>query len=233
LKVKICGTTNLEDALMAQRAGADFIGILVDVPFSERSLSLEEAVHIAAGLHTPVVAVLYGMPICRIIDLDRKLRPHAVQLMDDSPPGRIRVLAGLIRAEIWKTLFLPPIVTADCGRPTADVIHEAVERMAGVMLRYIRVGVRAFLIDTFTPTRRGGTGKRHDWRITAELIKRVEAPIFLSGGITPENVSEAVRLVDPYGIDLCSGVEIRPGKRDPVKLKKLLNVIDRLTAGSS
>jgi len=232
LKVKICGTTNLEDALMAQSAGADFIGILVDVPFSERSLSLEEAVHIAAGLHTPVVAVLYGMPIYRIIDLDRKLQPYAVQLMDDSPPGRIRVLAGLIGAEIWKTLFLPA-VTADCGRPTADVIHEAVERMTGVMLRYIEVGVRAFLIDTFTSTRRGGTGKRHDWRITAELIRRTEVPIFLSGGITPENVSEAVRLVNPHGIDLCSGVEIKPGRRDPIKLKRLMSAIDRLTTGPS
>ncbi|HID56263.1 TPA: phosphoribosylanthranilate isomerase [Candidatus Poribacteria bacterium] len=233
MKVKICGTTNLEDALMAQRAGVDFIGMLVDVPFSERSLSLKEAMHIAAELDAPVVAVLYGMPIYQIVELDRKLRPYAVQLMDDSPPKRVRILSRMIRAEVWKSLFLPPVSTANHGGRRAEVIGETVGRMAKDVLRYAEAGVKAFLIDTFTPTRRGGSGRRHDWRITAELIKRVEAPIFLSGGITPENVAEAIQLVNPYGIDLCSGVEIKPGKRDPVKLRRLLDMIYPLTTNPS
>jgi phosphoribosylanthranilate isomerase len=226
LKVKICGTTSPEDAVMAQEAGVDFIGLLVDVPFSSRSVSMGGAVRIASAVDIPIVTVIYGMTVSDIMELDRTLRPHAIQLMDDSPPGRVLLLSKLIKAEIWKSFFLPPGNVMNVER-----YEKTVEKMSKIMINYVKSGVKVILIDTAIPDKRGGTGRRHDWRIASELIRRAGVPVFLSGGIRPENVAEAVCLVNPYGVDLCSGVECKPGKRDPMKLKKLMDEVNRLTGG--
>lgn len=216
VKVKACGTTSVEDALLAERFGVDFIGVLVDVPFSERSVDLGTAARIAGAVRTPCVLVIYGMPFYRIVLADLLVRPYAFQLLDDSPPGRVSALKRWIGARIWKSIFLPPE-----GEERGD----EVERVVREIEAYKEAGVEAVLLDTVSSGRRGGTGKRHSWDLASQIVRSVDLPIFLSGGITPQNVDEAIRKVKPYGIDLCSGIERERGRRDSGKLKELMEKV--------
>ena len=92
---------------------------------------------------------------------------------------------------------------------------------------YIKAGADALLVDSVDESegfqRLGGTGKVGDWEAAEALKRKIDIPIFLAGGIGPDNVADAVRSVEPFGIDLCSGVEARRGKRDPEKVEKLLH----------
>jgi phosphoribosylanthranilate isomerase len=83
-----------------------------------------------------------------------------------------------------------------------------------------RAGVRGFVIDTFSEQAYGGTGRPVDWTLAGEIART--APVLLAGGLTPDNVGEAIRSVRPYGVDVSSGVEAKPGKKDPVKVKSFV-----------
>jgi phosphoribosylanthranilate isomerase len=216
-KIKICGTTSVRDAQMAEDAGVDFLGILVNVPFSERSLPLKQALVVASSIHIPWVAVTYGATFSEILTIDRAF-PHAIQVMDDSTPARTGLIAKHTRAEVWKSIFLPP---SEDEEKEPDRLGEMMRSGLG----YVDSGVKALLVDTATRHSRGGTGRKHDWRITAEIARLSAVPVFLSGGISPSNVTEAIQAVGPYGVDLCSGVEREPGIRDAVKLRDLVAAV--------
>ena len=218
VKVKACGTTNVKDALSAEEMGVDFIGVLVDVPFSERSVDLEIASQIAESVEVPCVLVIYGMPLYRILIADMVIRPYAFQLLDDSPPGRISILKKWVKARIWKSIFLPPD-----GEESEEDLMRAIRSIEA----YREAGVDAVLLDTKVAGRRGGTGRRHNWNLAAQIVDSVDLPVFLSGGINPHNVLEAIRTVRPYGIDLCSGIERGKGIRDPGKLRMLMERVER------
>lgn len=217
VKVKACGTTSVEDALLAEKFRVDFIGILVDVPFSERSVDPETAARIAETVRTPCVLVIYGMPFYRIAAIDLLIRPYAFQLLDDSPPGRVSALKRWIEARIWKSIFLPPE-----GEERGDEFERAMRKIEA----YKKAGVDAVLLDTISGGRRGGTGRRHSWDLASRIVRSTDLPVFLSGGITPLNVDEAIRKVKPYGIDLCSGIEREKGRRDPAKLRRLMEKVE-------
>ncbi len=91
----------------------------------------------------------------------------------------------------------------------------------GLLARYRRTA--GILLDGFDRRRRGGTGNTFDWKVAKRANQY--APIFLAGGLTPENVARAIRAVKPYAVDVCSGVEARPGEKDPRKLKRLMQAI--------
>jgi phosphoribosylanthranilate isomerase len=101
---------------------------------------------------------------------------------------------------------------------------------------YVDAGVDSLLFDTVAvsqgKTKFGGTGKTSDWNLVKGLIDTIQSPVpvWLAGGINPENVGEALDTLDPYGIDLCSGVEARPGKKDPQKVKALMSTIKERSA---
>jgi phosphoribosylanthranilate isomerase len=86
-----------------------------------------------------------------------------------------------------------------------------------------RIGVRGFIVDTFSDTAYGGTGHTTDWSLAAEVAKA--APMLLAGGLTPENVQEAIRQVRPYGVDVSSGVERSPGQKDPDKIRGFIQAV--------
>ena len=125
--------------------------------------------------------------------------------------------------QIWKSLFLPAHRT-----PELDI-----DAISTEMADFIETGVDALLLDTVDAssgkTRFGGTGRTNDWNLAAELIDRSTVPMFLSGGITPSNVREAITQVRPYGIDLCSGVESAKGVRDSRKLALLMQALQPIT----
>ena len=218
-KVKICGTTRVEDALMAAEAGADYSGIVVEVPFSERSISIPEAVEIVRSTPIPTVALLFDRPTDWVHQAIEKIKPFAVQLLGHEPPDEILRLKRLLSCEVWKSLYLP---SDDGQKIDAHPIHVQAED-------YVNAGADGLLFDTVDfssgRARFGGTGRTNDWNLARQLIGDSKLPAFLSGGIRPENVRAAIEDVRPYGIDLCSGVESAKGVRDPRKLDLLMQQV--------
>ena len=220
-KAKICGTTNLEDVRLSADEGADFFGAVVDVDFSPRSLTVDDAGSLFAEPPIPGVALVFRMKQAQIETVIQELNPFAVQFLD---PADISLLKRLKSAypsvEMWQSIHLP-----QAGKE-ADFGH-----FKKTVEDYVDAGVDSLLFDTVAVsqgiTKFGGTGKTSDWNVVKGLIDTIQSPVpvWLAGGINPENVGDALDSVDPYGIDLCSGVEARPGKKDPRKVKALMSTI--------
>ena len=215
-KVKICGTTSVRDAQMAAAAGADYSGVVVEVPFSERSVSIASAAEIARQTQIPTVILLFDRPTDWIIEAAARIQPFAIQLLGHELPTQVAALKRSMPCEVWMSLFLPTE-----NDPAADV-----KTVFAEITTYIEAGADALLFDTADfsngQARLGGTGNRSDWNLSAQFIQASRVPAFLSGGIRPENVGEAIETVRPYGVDLCSGVEASKGVRDWCKLDQLM-----------
>ena len=217
-KVKLCGTTSIESAKMAIDANADYIGVLVNVGMSERSLNVDQAKAIVEFSKIPVMTLLYNMSVDEICHIYDKIKPYGVHLLGNTPIENIGKLKNKLDCQIWLTVYLP---AEDQGK--VDI-----EQMKELIKSYESAGADAIVIDTVSKGRYGGTGKTANWDIAKDLVMSVCVPVFLAGGINPENVREAILKVDPYGVDLASGVEIEKGKRDPEKVKKLMAEIRKV-----
>lgn len=220
--VKICGITNREDAGLAAGEGADYIGVVVEVAFSPRSLTIDEAGPVFAGPPVPAVALVFEMKPERIEKLVLQLKPHAVQFLSPEGPELAARLKGLRQGlQVWQSLHLP------AGGEAGSVLDERAFLQRVHQCR--EAGVDAVLFDTVAVlngvARFGGTGLTGNWNAARRLVEASPLPAFLAGGINPGNVREAVEKVRPYGIDLCSGVEERPGKKSPVRVKALLEAV--------
>lgn len=217
IKIKVCGITTVEDAHLVTEAGADYIGVIVGVDFSPRRLSLEQARPICEQSTLPVVTLFYNWeaePIKRAI---AALRPYAVQLVGQEPPSLVRTLKRTAGCELWKSIHLPPQGQGEVN----------IDEQQGRVNALVEAGIDVIVIDTVVGSSRenrryGGTGRVNDWVAARRLIEIISVPTFLAGGISPDNIQQAIELVHPYGIDLCSGVEIAPGRKDPEKLHRLL-----------
>ena len=215
-KIKICGTTSVTDAQMAADAGADYSGVVVDVPFSERSVPINSAAEIARQTPISTVILVFDRPTDWVKEAAAQIKPFAIQLLGHESPAEVTELKDTLPCEIWKSLFLP--IEND---PAADV-----KAISAQITAYINAGADALLFDTAEfsngKARFGGTGKQSDWNLSAQLIQACNVPAFLSGGIRPGNVRTAIETVRPYGVDLCSGVEASKGVRDQQKLDRLM-----------
>jgi phosphoribosylanthranilate isomerase len=218
VRVKICGITSVEDALAAGDAGADFIGVIVEIEGTPRAVSSAAARRIIEESRVPVVALLEKSPpdIERIAD---SLQPYAIQLIGEAVPGMVEKLASRISARIWKTVQVPQR-GADAS-PLAG--------LRSVIEQYHSAGIEAVVLDTLVQvadkTYKGGTGKECDWNIARQLMAQSPLPLFLAGGINPSNAQQAISAVHPYGIDVSSGVEKAPGKKDPQKIVALMRIV--------
>lgn len=204
MKVKICGITCAEDALAAVAAGADALGFNF-CPASPRYLDPRNARDIVRGLPPFVTAVGVFVDVVSPEEVRRIARLSGVsvlQLHGEESPDYCRRLRGSY--PLIKALRLG-------GRLNRQTLGE--------------YPVQAFLLDTYDETRRGGTGKTFDWSLAGSLADL--RPIILAGGLTPDNVAAAVRAVRPYAVDVCSGVEARPGKKDPEKLARFVEEVRR------
>ncbi len=210
--VKICGITRPDDALLAASLGATHIG-LVFWPASPRAVTQAAAARIAAALpaHVSVVGVFVDATSDLMNDTADSVGLDMLQLHGDE------------REEIARTLTRPlikaiPLRAAVRGerrslRDGAPEAIAAVEGWPGVPL----------LLDAHDPTRRGGTGTVIDWDRAAQLAR--QRAIILAGGLTPENIGEAIGCVRPAGVDVSSGVEARPGIKDESRLRALFDAI--------
>jgi len=217
IKVKVCGITTLEDAHLVAEAGADYIGVIIDVNFSPRRLTVEQARPICERSTLPVVTLFFNQNVDQIQGAIAALNPHAVQLLGQEPPSLVKTLKRTAACELWKSIHLPPQGLGEVN------IAEHQDRVNS----FADAGIDVIVIDTVvgSPRRKlryGGTGQVNNWAAACKLVELSSVRTFLAGGINPENVEQAIELVHPHGIDLCSGVEIAPGQKDPEKLRQLM-----------
>ncbi|HKR15696.1 MAG TPA: phosphoribosylanthranilate isomerase [Pyrinomonadaceae bacterium] len=200
--VKICGITNLDDALAAVDAGADALGFNFYKP-SPRYVTPEAAREIVDQLpeHVLTVGVFVNEQSPESVeDLARRASVTAIQLHGDESPDYCR---NLIHRKVIKAL-------------AAGAGFDAEEARA--------YEVDAILLDTKDPALRGGTGRVFDWSI-AQQVNRLVPKLFLAGGLSLQNIEQAIISVDPYGVDACSALEERPGKKDHVLVRSFIKMI--------
>jgi phosphoribosylanthranilate isomerase len=204
-RVKVCGITNLEDALSALEAGAEMLGFNFYAR-SPRCLSPEAARRIVerlpAGVECVGVFVNEGAPE-EVARIARESGVGAVQLHGDETPEFCRALRGLMTI---KALRVGPDFTTEAAAayPTDAV-----------------------LLDAYVAGEWGGTGHTFDWSL-ARRTREAISKLFLAGGLRPENVAEAVAAVHPYAVDVCSGVETSPGRKS---LPLLRRFVERVREG--
>ena len=219
--VKICGITSIHDARLAADAGADYIGVLVDVAISERTRTAAQAAEIASESPIPTVILLYNRSTSDIQEIVSQVQPFAVQLLGQESPQQVEKLTRTGACEFWKSVYLP------AGSPKNVDIPAVREEMQA----YRDAGADFLLFDSVDMSlekpRYGGTGKTCDWNVAGELITESPLPVFFAGGIRPENVKAAIETIRPHGIDLCSGVEASKGVKDPLKLERLMEQVEQ------
>ncbi len=195
-RVKICGVCTEAAARAAAEAGADAVGF-VFYPNSPRFLSPQRAREIARVLPPFVVrvGVFVNAPPVVVEEVAERAGVDVVQLHGDEPPE----VCARVRRRVVKAVRVrsPQDVEAACQYP-----------------------VDALLLDTYVPDRYGGTGQRFDW----SAVRSVDRPVILSGGLTPENVAEAVVRIRPYGVDVSTGVET-DGQKDPRKIEAFVRAV--------
>lgn len=205
VRVKICGITRKEDLDAAVAAGADAVGFVVGVASSPRNIALEKAEKLIRQVPPFVKSVLVTVP--RGIDdfeMYEKLNPDAIQIH-----GENLHTAASVRLKIPKTLLIGA-VNAKLAN-ALDVVSELAKIFDAVLL------------DSFANGRYGGTGIVHDWELSKRVKQAIHPkPLILAGGLTPENVAEAVRTVEPYAVDVSSGVERQPGIKDHKKISNFV-----------
>lgn len=204
--MQIAGVSSLEEALAAERAGADALGFTLRLPTGVHDdLTEPKARSIIAALPPFITSVVitYVGTAREAVDLTRYLGAGALQLHGEFPVQEL----PLVRAA------LPHLKIIRAVHVTGT------EAMA--QARSLERHVDALILDTFDPAtgRHGATGKTHDWSISREIVAKSRVPVILAGGLTPDNVVEAIREVRPWGVDVHTGVEDSDGRRDFSKLR--------------
>jgi phosphoribosylanthranilate isomerase len=195
--VKICGLTNPDDARVAIDAGADLLGF-VFAPGSRRWAGWEACSWIRGICGARKVGVFRDQSVGEIAAIRREAGLDLVQLHGSEPPSACADLGGRERV----------IRAVAVARALDWAAVASIERVARV------------LFDTAT-ARGGGSGEMFDWSLLAN--RPVASDCFLAGGLTPENVADAIAVVHPWGVDVASGVEAQPGRKDPEKLRRFVS----------
>jgi phosphoribosylanthranilate isomerase len=201
-RVKICGITNALDGTIAAEAGADLLGFIFYPP-SPRSV-------------TPEVAR-------RVVAEARRASPdvRAVGVFVDEDPQTMRHIAARCDLDVVQLHGRePPEVVEMLFEDGLDVFKAFRVRDTAFLAAMERYRPTAYLLDAYVPNRPGGTGQTFDWALA--LTAQSRGPILLAGGLTPDNVSQAVRTVRPWGVDTASGVESTPGKKDHRKVQRFV-----------
>ncbi|GIV16063.1 MAG: N-(5'-phosphoribosyl)anthranilate isomerase [Armatimonadota bacterium] len=207
VRVKICGITNIDDLQAAVRWGAHAVGFVFE-PSSPR----------------------YAGGCGDLLEMLRSVPPFV---------ARVAVYAHLPEDDehIWEEVDAVQYVQVH----SRVSLPPHVQRVQAVRLRTeqdvelalsLQSEVDALLVDTYHPHKMGGTGEQSDWRLARLLREEAKVPVILAGGLTPDNVQDAIRQVMPYAVDVSSGVESAPGKKDHQKIKEFIANVRRFANGS-
>ncbi|KPV64012.1 MAG: N-(5'-phosphoribosyl)anthranilate isomerase [Candidatus Bathyarchaeota archaeon BA2] len=213
VRVKICGITREEDLAVAVEAGADAVGFLVGVPSSPRNLTLERAERLLKQVPVFVDSVVVTVPdsINSLVKIYDKLRPTAIQIHGEKPCAASVIREKISGARLIKTVYVKTGDTAERAKADSKAFD-------------------AILLDSFTSGKYGGTGMVHDWTLSKQIKQIIEpTPLILAGGLKPENVKEAILTVQPYAVDVASGVELRPAVKDPKKVYEFIKNAKEIT----
>ncbi len=211
--VKICGLTNLDDALAAADASADFLGFIFYPP-SKRAVTPPTVAHISAILRSrPSPPVLVGVFVDETAQAMAQIletcRLDLAQLSGRETPNIIGDPASPLYGRCYKAL-----------KPTT--LAEAEAEIEWYLPPEARPGTPALLIDAYHPTLPGGTGLKADWTVAAALAD-VTPGLMLAGGLNPDNVTEAIRQVRPFAVDVAGGVEAAPGRKDHALVRAFID----------
>lgn len=207
-RVKICCISSLAEAELAVKRGASALGLVSKMPSGPGVITEDEILRIAARAPPPVASFLLTseQDVDAIIAQQRRCRTNTVQLVD-------RLVCGT-HADLREALP---------GIAVVQVIHVIGQESIEEALR-VAPDVDALLLDSGNPALRtkelGGTGRRHDWRLSRQIREQVDVPVFLAGGLNPGNVRQAIEEVGAFGLDVCTGVRTG-GKLDDEKLSAL------------
>ncbi len=197
VKVKVCGMTSLKDALVAVEGGADAVGFIF-YKKSPRSVTMKTVREIV--LELPPFVDTVGVFVDETAEQINKIADYCnldiIQLHGDESP----IFCKKIRRKVIKAFRIKDM--------------QSVKKLSSFQ-------VSGFLLDTFSENLHGGTGKVFDWNLA--LPAKKFGPVIMAGGLTPNNVQQAVRQIRPYGVDVCSGVESEPGIKDHKKVRAFLN----------
>lgn len=193
-RVKICGVTNEADLETAVDAGADAVGFVSEVSVdTPRSVPIDRVVSLVAATPPFVTSVLVTMAdVDRTIDLVDAAEPDVVQVHGEPTPGDLAYLRSKVDAQVALAV-------------DADAVETAT--------RYEEL-VDALVVDSVDESGAGGTGETHDWGRTRQAVASLSTPVVLAGGLTPGNVAAAIRAVEPFAVDVSSGVESTGGQKD-------------------
>jgi phosphoribosylanthranilate isomerase len=207
-KVKICGITRLEDAVVAVELGAWALGMIF-WPGSSRACAPDAAEQVALELRRSVelAGVFVNAPLDEVAALADRCSLSLLQLHGDEGPVYCREAARRTGCRVMKAVRVRDAASVEGLRAFATDLH---------------------LLDAHVPGRRGGTGETFNW----ELARRHRGPaeLVLSGGLTPDNVGQAVSTVRPYAVDVASGTESRPGEKDPRRLTEFFRAVEAADA---
>jgi phosphoribosylanthranilate isomerase len=221
LWIKICGNTSAADALLAVDAGADAVGFVFAA--SPRHVTESEAAGIVTRLPKTVetIGVFVDATVEEIYSAVRMCHLTGVQLHWDAPPD----LPTRLKSRLGSDLRV------------LRVLHfgqDVAERVATLAASYeMDPNVDALLVDSRTAVAAGGTGLAYDWGLAAKMVfQNAQArKLVAAGGLTPENVSEAIAALRPWGVDVVSGVEAEPGRKDPLNVREFVKRAKAAEAG--
>lgn len=193
-RAKVCGITTERDLQAAVDAGADAVGFIADVNVdTPREVGVERAADLVAAAPPFVTTVLVTMPETpeRAVELVDRVNPDVIQIHGELTVDEVDTVGATAPVSVVKTV--------DAAAPDGKRFDDVVD---------------ALLVDSVDSEGAGGTGRTHDWDATREFADTVDSPVVLAGGLTPENVAEAVATVEPFAVDVASGVERTGGEKD-------------------
>jgi phosphoribosylanthranilate isomerase len=217
-RIKICCIASIAEARLAIRYGADAIGLVAAV--GPRRLDDRTIAAIAAVMPPPIATFMLTSD---------STADSIAELVRATGPCTVQIVPHISTAESQKLVGLLPMTRR------VQVIHVEDERALDLIPGYAP-NAHAFLLDSGRPgletPEYGGTGRTHDWEVSAEFVRRSPLPVFLAGGISPSNVGEAIRRVRPFAVDLCSGVRT-DGRLDQQKLIAFIDAVRSADAGAA
>jgi phosphoribosylanthranilate isomerase len=205
-KIKICGITRRKDLYNAIDAGANAIGLVVGVPSSPRNIPLGKAQELVSQISNITKSVLVMVP---------KNIQEIKEAYDIVNPDAIQIHNNLINADMIRTKKIE-----------ANLIRAINLKPKGSIESTLIQGFDEILLDTYIPGKYGGTGITQNWELCSEIRRSIHPKkVILAGGLNPSNIQKAIKTVEPYGVDVSTGVESSPGIKDPRKIKSFINQV--------